>query len=155
MMTKSAAAFTATIPNILTIICSPLIGKLSDKIGSRKKILIVTMSALIPAVILMFSSNLVLVYVGAILLGVIGLGTPAMVLSTVGEAVEEPKLEGVGMGLLIGFQNLGMFLGTLFYFYTNSKYAWRQFFNGWTSFGSNWNCWFGMCDSRKIEIEYP
>lgn len=113
MMTKSAAAFTATIPNILTIICSPLIGKLSDKIGSRKKILIVTMSALIPAVILMFSSNLVLVYVGAILLGVIGLGTPAMVLSTVGEAVEEPKLEGVGMGLLIGFQNLGMFLGTL------------------------------------------
>lgn len=115
LMNKSAAAFMATIPNILTIFCSPLIGKLSDKIGSRKKILLVTVSALIPAGVLMFSSNLVLFFAGAILLGVIGSGTPAMVLSSVGEAVENPELEGVGMGILIGFQSLGMFLGTLIF----------------------------------------
>ena len=73
------------------------------------------MSALIPAVVLMFSSNLALVYAGAIVLAVIGSGTPAMVLSTLGEVVEKPELEGVGMGMLIEFQNLGMFLGTLIF----------------------------------------
>ena len=95
MMTKSAAAFTATIPNIITIVCSPLIGKLSDKIGSRKKVLIVTVLALIPSGVMMFSSSLALVYAGAILLGAIALGTPAMVLSSVGESVENPELEGL------------------------------------------------------------
>ena len=102
----------------------------------------------------MFSSNLVLVYVGAILLGVIGLGTPAMVLSTVGEAVEEPKLEGVGMGLLIGFQNLGMFLGTIIFIPIVNMLG-GSFLMGGLALVPTWNCWFGMCDSRKIEIEYP
>lgn len=115
MMTKSAAAFATTIPMFICIVSLPVFGRVSDIIGSRKKLLLLAMLATGPAAALMFSTSTALVYVGAVLFGAIALGTPAMVLTSVGEVVENPGLFGVGMGLMMVFQNLGMFLGTFIF----------------------------------------
>lgn len=112
MMTKSGAAFVCTVPMILSIACSIIFGKLSDILHTHKKLLIVALAALIPALALMFSSSVSMVWVGGIFLGLIAMGVPAMVLSSVGEVVESPELVGPGMGLVMVFQNLGMFIGT-------------------------------------------
>ncbi|CDX04187.1 Arabinose efflux permease [Desulfitobacterium hafniense] len=112
MMTKSGAAFVCTVPMILSIACSIIFGKLSDMLHTHKKLLIVALAALIPALALMFSSSVSMVWIGGIFLGLIAMGVPAMVLSSVGEVVESPELVGPGMGLVMVFQNLGMFIGT-------------------------------------------
>lgn len=115
MMSKSAAAFVTTIPMIICIFSSPVYGKVSDMIHSRKKPLLVALLVLGPSLALMFATSSTLVYVGAVLFGAIGMGVPAMVLTSVGEVVENPELAGPGMGLMMVFQNLGMFLGTLIF----------------------------------------
>jgi hypothetical protein len=63
----------------------------------------------------MFSTNVSMVYIGTVLFGAIGMGVPGMVLAGVGEVVDRPELAGPGMGLMMIFQNLGMFLGTLIF----------------------------------------
>lgn len=112
MMTKSAAALVCTVPMILSIACSIIFGKLSDMLHTRKKLLIVALASLIPSLYLMFSSSVPMVWVGGIFLGLIAMGVPAMVLSSVGEVVESPELVGPGMGLVMVFQGLGQFIGT-------------------------------------------
>ncbi|BAE86570.1 MFS transporter [Desulfitobacterium hafniense] len=113
MMGKSAAAFVTTLPMIICMVSLPIFGKVSDIIGSLKKPLLVSLVVLGPSVAMMFSTNISLVYIGAVLFGAIGMGVPAMILSSVGQVVESPELAGPGMGLMMIFQNLGMFLGTL------------------------------------------
>lgn len=115
MMNKTAAAFLTTIPMIFCIIFSPIFGRLSDIIASRKKILVLALLVLGPSVALIFSTINGLVYLGAILLGAIGMATPAMVLASVEEVVERPELTGSGMGLMMVFQNIGVFLGTIIF----------------------------------------
>lgn len=114
LMTKSTAAFAATIPMILSIVSCPTFGKVSDKIGATKNLFLLAMLALGAAGVLMFSHSTALVYTGAFLLGAIGMGAPVMALTSLGKVIE-PELSGIGMGLMMVFQNLGMFLGTLIF----------------------------------------
>ncbi|MDR1603366.1 MAG: MFS transporter [Gracilibacteraceae bacterium] len=112
LLNKSAAAFVTTLPMFICMISSPIFGSVSDKIQSRKKPLLLAMLVLGPSCAMMFIPNLPVVYAGAAIFGAIGMGVPAMVLSSVGEAVEVPELAGPGMGLMMVLQNVGMFLGT-------------------------------------------
>lgn len=112
VMTKSAAAFTSSVPMILCIISSIVFGKLSDVLHTHKKLLIIALAGLIPGLVFMFSSSVTMVWIGCFFFGLIGCGVPAMVLSSVGEVVESPELFGPGMGLIMAFQNVGMFIGT-------------------------------------------
>ncbi|WP_434510381.1 MFS transporter [Desulfitobacterium sp. AusDCA] len=112
VMTKSAAAFAVSVPMMLSILCSIVFGKLSDILHTHKKLLIVALAALIPSLAFMFSSSVTMVWIGGLCLGLIAMGVPAMVLSSVGEVVERPELIGPGIGLMMVFQNLGMFIGT-------------------------------------------
>lgn len=115
MMSKAAAAFVTSLAMIICIVGIPVFGKVSDIIGSRKKPLLLALIVLGPSVALMFSSNVTMVYVGTVLFGALGMGVPGMVLAGVGEVVDRPELAGPGMGLMMIFQNLGMFLGTLIF----------------------------------------
>lgn len=112
MMTKSTAALVCTVAMILSIACSIIFGKLSDILHTHKKLLIVALAGLIPSLGLMFSTSVPMVWVGGLFLGLIAMGVPAMVLSSVGEVVESPELVGPGMGLVMVFQGLGQFIGT-------------------------------------------
>jgi MFS family permease len=115
LLGKSAAAFVATLPMLICLISLPVFGKVSDMIQSRKKPLMLALAVLGPAAALMYSTNIALVYLGAVLLGAIGMGVPAIILNSVGQVVASPELVGPGMGLMMIFQNVGMFLGTLIF----------------------------------------
>lgn len=109
----TTAGFATSIPMFLALISSPIFGKLSDVIGSRKKLYLLALLAMGPGAVMMFASTGGLMYCGAVILGMIGLGTPAMALSSMGEVVEKPELIGTGMGLIMTCQGVGMFLGSM------------------------------------------
>lgn len=110
-MSTTEVGFVSTIPMIGALIGSPIIGRMSDKMG-RKKLYMVAILATGIGAALAFSPNRILIYLGTGLIGLIGLGTPAMILSAVGEIMKKEELIGLGNGFLFLCQNLGMFLGT-------------------------------------------
>lgn len=110
-MSKTEVALVATIPMIGALVGSPIIGALSDKMGRRKLYMLAIACTGIGSV-LAFVPNRISIYAGTILIGLIGLGTPAMILSSVGEIMKKPELMGYGNGFLFLCQNLGMFLGS-------------------------------------------
>lgn len=110
----TAAGFATSIPMLLALISSPIFGKISDKIGSSKNLYLIALFAMGPGAIMMFSSTGAIMYLGAVILGLIGMGTPAMVLASIGKVNPKPELAGTGVGLLMTCQGLGMFLGSMF-----------------------------------------
>lgn len=81
--------------------------------GSTKTLYLISLFAMLPGSIMMFSSTGVLLYVGAVIFGLIGMGHPAMVLASIGKVNPKPELAGIGIGLLMTCQVLGMFLGSM------------------------------------------
>lgn len=120
------AAFIGSIPMLLALISSPVFGKISDVVGGRKKLYLLAMIAMGPAALMMFAANGPVIYIGAILMGLIGLGAPAMMLSSLGEVVGKPELAGIGMGFVMLMQGAGQFLGTFLmpYFLSFTNYNW-------------------------------
>ncbi|HWQ74968.1 MAG TPA: MFS transporter [Syntrophomonas sp.] len=113
----AAAGFAVSLPMILGIAASPIFGSLSDKIGSTKALHLISLFAMLPGIIMMFSSTGAVMYVGAIIVGLIGMGHPAMVLASIGKVNPKPELAGAGIGLLMTCQGLGMFLGSMLMVY--------------------------------------
>lgn len=111
LMGTSEASFAATIPMIGCLIGSPIMGKLSESLG-RKRLYLIAIIASGIGTLLAFTSSRPMIYVGVILFGLVGLGAPGMMMGAVSGLVETSEQEGAGMGILITFQNLGMFLGT-------------------------------------------
>ncbi|HEX3011251.1 MAG TPA: MFS transporter [Syntrophomonadaceae bacterium] len=109
----TTAGFATSIPMLLALVSSPIFGKLSDIIGSRKKLYLIALMAMGIGSGMMFSSTGAVMYVGAVILGLVGLGTPAMALSSIGEIVQKPELAGMGMGLIMTCQGVGMFVGSM------------------------------------------
>lgn len=112
-MSIAQAGFAVSLPMLLGIVASPIFGSLSDKMGSTKKLHLISLSAMVLGAIMMFSSTGAVMYLGAIIFGLIGMGHPAMVLASIGKVNPKPELAGTGIGLLMTCQNLGMFLGTM------------------------------------------
>jgi predicted MFS family arabinose efflux permease len=111
LMSVPEASFAATIPMIGCLIGSPIMGKLSETYG-RKWLYVISILASGAGTLLSFASSRPIIYAGVILFGLVGLGAPGMVMGAVAGLVDSPEQEGAGMGILITFQNLGMFLGT-------------------------------------------
>jgi predicted MFS family arabinose efflux permease len=111
LMTVQEASFAATIPMIGCLIGSPIMGRLSEAFG-RKKLYLISLLASGIGTLLAFTATRPLIYIGVILFGLVGLGAPGLVMGSVSRIVGDPRQEGTGMGILITFQNLGMFLGT-------------------------------------------
>lgn len=109
----ATASFATSLPMLLGIIASPIFGGLSDKMGSTKSLHLISLFAMLPAVIMMFSSTGIEMYVGAVIFGLVGMGHPAMVLASIGKVNPQPELAGTGIGLLMTCQGLGMFLGSM------------------------------------------
>lgn len=112
IMELGEAAFVASIPMIGSIVGSPVLGFLSEKMG-RKKLYILSIAATGVGTILYYVSDArAVIYAGGVLVGLIGLACPAMLLGSMGEVAGNPRLIGPGTGVVFTFQNVGMFLGT-------------------------------------------
>jgi len=115
IMSMGEVAIVASLPMVGSIIGSPLLGLLSEKLG-RKKLYLLSLIATGIGAVLYFvniSDPRALIYIGGALVGLIGLAAPPMVLGSMGTIVGKPELIGPGSGLVTLAQNLGMFFTTV------------------------------------------
>jgi MFS family permease len=106
------SGFVSTLPMLLAIISSPLFGYLADKTGNTKLLITLAMIVMGPCAFIMLTNVGILMWVAAIVMGLIGLGGPVMFLVSLGIVVGKPELMAIAMGFLMLIQSLGQFLGT-------------------------------------------
>lgn len=106
------SGFISTLPMLLAVISSPLFGNISDRTGRCKPLYIIAMLSMGPCAFLLLTGSGVALWVGAILMGLLGLGGPVICLTAYPKILGRPELMSVGMGVLMLIQSLGQFLGT-------------------------------------------
>ena len=102
----------STSPMLLAVISSPLFGSLSDKMGRCKPLYLLAMVVMGPCTLILLTQTGPLMWVGAIVMGLVGLGEPVMCLTSYINVLGRPELMSIGMGVLMLVQSLGQFLGT-------------------------------------------
>lgn len=111
----SQASFIASISTIVVLVSAPLGGWLSDKVGSRKWLIVIP-SAII-AVLLIFPFKLVgwQFSMFMVLMGLVAGAIPTATFAAVPEIMERPQMAGYGMAILSVGQNLGMVVGPVMF----------------------------------------
>jgi MFS family permease len=109
------AAMIVSLASLATIVGCPLMGLLSDRIGSRKKVytsalLILAVLWLIPYHLSGFAIPLFLV-----VFGLVAGALPTMIFTSLPEVMERPELAGIGMGGVVMLQNLGLLIGPVMF----------------------------------------
>ncbi len=106
------SGFISTLPMLLAVISSPLFGALSDKMGRCKPLYLAALAVMGPCTLLLLTQTGPLMWLGAIVMGLVGLGCPVMCLTSYITVLGRPELMSIGMGMLMLVQSLGQFLGT-------------------------------------------
>jgi MFS family permease len=111
-VSPAASGVIITIPLLLAFISTPLYGIISDKIGRSKPILIINMVAFAISSLLLYTQTGVWLYVGAALMGLVGMGAMGMILTVFTKLVPREDMITVGLGIFTATQGVGQFLGT-------------------------------------------
>jgi MFS family permease len=106
------SGFISTLPMLLAVISSPLFGALSDKLGRCKPLYLIALFVMGPCSLILLTQTGPLMWAGAIIMGLVGLGGPVMCLTSYIHVLGRPQLMSIGMGVLMLVQSLGQFLGT-------------------------------------------
>lgn len=106
------SGFVSTLPMLLAVISSPLFGTLSDKMGRCKPLYLASLAVMGPCTLILLTQTGPLMWIGAIVMGLVGLGGPVMCLTSYINVLGRPELMSIGMGMLMLVQSLGQFLGT-------------------------------------------
>jgi MFS family permease len=106
------AGFITTFPSLLSIISAPVFGILSDRIHRVKPLLVAAFAVFGPAVFVMFMSTGAVLWVAALVLGLIGAGCFGIFLAGWTNVLPRPELIPIAMGVFILAQCIGQFLGT-------------------------------------------
>ncbi|HSW38609.1 MAG TPA: MFS transporter [Acidobacteriota bacterium] len=113
--TAAQAGFLTSLIMAVAIFSAPAGGYISDRIGSRKKMIIIPFVAL--GLMFLFPFHLtgwgipVLMLITGLLVGPIA----PVCLAAVPEIMKAPQLIGIGMGVAALCQNLGMFIGPMIF----------------------------------------
>lgn len=111
-MDVSLSGFVSTLPMIISVASSPFFGMLSDKTGKTKWLLVFCLFFLGPCTFVLYNFEGVVMWVGAVVMGVIGMGTTGLMITAFMKVISRPELATIGMGVLICVQGIGQFLGT-------------------------------------------
>ncbi len=111
-MDVSLSGFVSTLPMIISVASSPLFGMLSDKTGKTKWLLVFCLFFLGPCTFVLYNFEGAVMWVGAVVMGVIGMGTTGLMITAFMKVISRPELATIGMGVLICVQGIGQFLGT-------------------------------------------
>ena len=111
-MDVSLSGFVSTLPMIISVASSPLFGMLSDKTGKTKWLLVFCLFFLGPCTFVLYNFEGAVMWIGAVVMGVIGMGTTGLMITAFMKVISRPELATIGMGVLICVQGIGQFLGT-------------------------------------------
>jgi MFS family permease len=106
------SAFPITLIQLLSIICVPLCGALSDKLGRSKPLLVATFFIFGFGLFLMFTNTGPLLWAAAVLQGIVGFSCIGLFLVAWAEVLPRPELISIGMAVFVLVQSLGQFLGS-------------------------------------------
>jgi MFS family permease len=109
------AALIVSVSSLSTIVGCPLMGLLSDRIGSRKRVY--TGALLITTVLWLLPYHLTGLAIPLFLavFGFVGGALPTMIFASLPEVMERPELAGIGMGGVVTLQNLGLLVGPVMF----------------------------------------
>ena len=113
LMSLKEASFIASLPMVFSLVGSPILGKLADRVG-HKGLYSLSVLAAGAGSTLMFVPSLPVIMGGAALLGFIGAAAPCLIFSSLGK-LSPPELLAQSNGIVVLFQNGGMFLGVLLF----------------------------------------
>jgi MFS family permease len=100
-----------SLSSLAGIVGCPLIGLLSDRIGSRKKVYTVALLILAVLWLLPYQLTGVPITLLLVVIGFVAGALPTMIFASVPEVMERPELAGMGMGGVVTLQNLGYLVG--------------------------------------------
>jgi MFS family permease len=105
------AAFIASLFGLTSVFTSPLSGVISDRIGSRKKVVAIPLALMGALCLFPFHASGWTIPAVMILMGVFLGPIPTATFAAVPEVVSSPRLIGLGMGVVALGQNVGMVIG--------------------------------------------
>jgi MFS family permease len=111
-MDATLSGFLSTLPMLLSLISAPILGILSDKVDSPRWMLALSFAFIGPCAYLMFTQPDNIIWVAAIVMGIFGMGSSGLLVSSFLRVLSRPELIPIGMGALITVQGIGLFLST-------------------------------------------
>lgn len=109
------AAFIASISTMVVLVSAPVAGWLSDRIGSRKRLLVLPLPVIAVMLLWMFQISGTPLYIFMVLMGLVGGVVPTVTFAAVPEVMVRPQLAGIGMAVLSVGQNAGMVIGPILF----------------------------------------
>lgn len=111
-MDATTSGFVSTLPMILSLVSSPFFGRVSDKTGKTKRLLVLTVAFLGPCAFVLYVSSGAVMWGAAVVMGLVGMGSTGLMILGLMKVLPDPSLKTIGMGALITVQGIGQFLGT-------------------------------------------
>jgi MFS family permease len=105
------AAFLTSVIMLMSLVSSPVGGVISDRIGSRKKVVALPLAGMGFMFLFPFHASGWAIAAVMILMGVFLGPIPTATFAAVPEVMPSPQLIGMGMGVVALGQNLGMVIG--------------------------------------------
>jgi MFS family permease len=102
----------STLPMLMAILSSVVFGAIADKTGNFKVGYLVGFAAMCISMFLMFTGTGLELWAGVFVMGLLGMGTPAIAMAAYPQMLKSPQLISIGMGVMIVIQCIGQFLGT-------------------------------------------
>lgn len=112
-MDASLSGFASTLPMLLAIISSVVVGALSDALHRCKPLFAMGMLAMALCAPVLLTSTGPFLWAAAVAMGLLAMGVPTVAISAYPEILGDPKLMTIGMGVLMLVQSIGQFLGSL------------------------------------------
>ncbi len=103
----------STLPMLLAVLASVAFGAIADKTGKFKLIYLVGYGSMCVGTFLMFAGTGFELWTGVVIMGLLGMGSPAIALAAFPQMLRSPSLVSIGMGVMIVAQCFGQFLGTV------------------------------------------
>lgn len=112
-MNASLSGFASSLPGLLAAVSSLAVGRLVDVTGKTKPFFIISMAVMGPAAFLMLTQSGFFLWVGALLMGLVGYGAAVACLAALPQIAHNQKMMAAVTGCYALVMCLGEFLGSL------------------------------------------
>lgn len=123
-MDPQAAGFVASLTNICVLAIGPISGIVSDKLGTRKGLLVFGFAGAVAFLTFGFGNNLTLIYVFLIGFAFLSASVATGTFSIIPELTHQPEKVGFSMAIVAFLQNLGIVIGSAVFPMVAAGLAW-------------------------------